>query len=66
MSKTYIYHIYAKDKCLYHSLNEDEFNSTWKMIENLFDLIGTEEMSIDNITFEKVSVDKEIILNSSH
>ena len=64
MSKTYIYHIYAGDKCLYHCLDENEFKTTWEMIQNLFDLIGKENIS--KVTYEKVSVDKEIILNSSH
>jgi len=30
-----LYHIYAKDKCLYHSLNEDEFKLVWESLNNI-------------------------------
>lgn len=30
-----LYHIYAKDKCLYHSLNEEEFNIVWESLNNI-------------------------------
>jgi len=33
------YNIYAKDKCIYHSLPEDEFNKTWKMIQNFLSIM---------------------------
>jgi len=37
-----IYHIYAKDKCLFHSLKEEEFRSTWKTLNNIVGLIKTD------------------------
>lgn len=69
MSKTYthyVYHIYIKDRCVYHSLSENEFDNTWLMMQNLLDIMDTKEISKNDISFEKVSVNKEISLNSSH
>ena len=66
MNKTEFYHIYLKEKCIYHSLSENEFKNTWNMIQNLLEVIQTKEVSKKDISFEKVYVDKEIVLNSSH
>jgi len=69
MSNTYthyVYHIYIKDRCVYHSLSENEFDNTWLMMQNLLDIMDTKEISKNDISFEKVSVNKEISLNSSH
>lgn len=66
MNKTEFYHIYLKEKCIYYSLSENEFKNTWNMIQNLLEVIETKDVSKKDISFEKVYVDKEIVLNSSH
>jgi hypothetical protein len=69
MNKThtnYVYHIYIKNKCAYHSLSESEFDNIWIMLQNLLEIMDTKEISKHDISFEKVSVNKEISLNSSH
>jgi hypothetical protein len=57
-----IYHIYARGQCIYHSLKEDEFETTWIALNRLSDLLsGSKELS-----YEELTVDKELILSSSH
>ena len=37
-----IYHIYAKGECLYHSLNEQQFQDTWQQLQGMVGLMKTE------------------------
>jgi hypothetical protein len=60
-----VYHIYAKDKCLFHSIKEDEFKITWNTINQLVGLMHT-DYSIEDLSYEELTINKEICLNSSH
>jgi hypothetical protein len=60
-----VYHIYAKDKCLFHSIKEDEFQTTWSTLNNMVGLMKT-DYSVEDLSYEELYVNKEIILNSSH
>jgi len=60
-----VYHIYAKDKCLFHSLKEDEFNITWGTLNKLVGLMKT-EYSQDDLSFIELTISREVSLNSSH
>ncbi len=60
-----LYHIYAKDKCLFHSLKEEEFQTTWSTLRRLIDVLDTKYAGND-LTYEELYVNKEAILNSSH
>jgi hypothetical protein len=60
-----VYHIYAKDKCLFHSVKEDEFQTTWNTLNNMVGLMRT-DYSVDDLSYEELFVNKELILNSSH
>lgn len=60
-----IYHIYAKDKCLYHSLKEEEFQITWKSLNNIVGIIRT-EYNEDDLSYEELETNKESVLNSSY
>jgi hypothetical protein len=60
-----IYHIYAKDKCLFHSLKEEEFTATWNTLKGLVEFLDTKYAGED-LTYEELVVNKDIILNSSH
>ena len=59
------YDIYAKDKCLFHSVDEDEFDITWKTLRNMVGIMKT-DYSVDDLTYEELYVSKDVILNSSH
>jgi len=60
-----VYHIYAKDRCLFHSMKEEEFETTWKTLNNMVGLMRT-DYTTDDLSYEELLVNKEISLNSSH
>jgi hypothetical protein len=60
-----VYHIYAKDRCLFHSIKEEEFRTTWKTLKNMVGVMRT-DYTCDDLSYEELSVSKEISLNSSH
>ena len=60
-----VYHIYAKDRCLFHSIKEEDFQTTWNTLNNMVGLMKT-DYSVDDLTYEELFVNKETILNSSH
>jgi hypothetical protein len=37
-----VYHIYAKDRCLFHSIKEEEFEVTWKTLNNMVGIMHTD------------------------
>lgn len=65
MTETKIYHIYAKDKCVLHSIREEEFHLIWNNIYNLLKVLDT-NYSEKDLSFEELTVSKETSLNSSY
>lgn len=60
-----IYHIYAKDRCIYHSLSENKFSETWETIHRLVDLLGM-DFKKDDFSYEELSVNKLISLTNTY
>jgi hypothetical protein len=60
-----IYHIYAKKNCLFHSLKEDEFYSTWNTLKTMVGLMKT-DYSLDDLSYEELLVNKAVVRDSSH
>jgi hypothetical protein len=60
-----IYHIYAKNQCLFHSIKEEEFEATWKTLNNMVGLMKT-DYNVGDLSYEELFVNKEMISNSSH
>ena len=60
-----IYHIYAKDKCIFHSLKEEDFEITWNALQKLVDVLNT-DYARDDLSYEELLMSKEVVLNSSH
>ena len=60
-----IYHIYAKNRCVYHSLSEDKFSETWEMLHRMIDLLDV-DISKEDLQYEMMYVNKLIPLNSSY
>ena len=60
-----LYHIYAKHKCLLHSIKEEEFQTTWNTLNNMVGLMKT-DYSVDDLTYEELYVNKKIISESSY
>jgi hypothetical protein len=48
------YHIYAKDRCLYHSLNEEEFEEKWQLLNVMIELISS-DYNKDDLSYTKLS-----------
>jgi len=48
-----VYHIYAKDKCIFHSLEENEFRQTWNELNSMVGLMKTEYM-VEDLSYEEV------------
>jgi hypothetical protein len=57
-----IYHIYVGDKCIYHSLKKEEFDSTWTTLNRLAEFL-TEDAEL---SYEEVLSNKRIMLESSY
>jgi hypothetical protein len=49
-----VYHIYAKDRCLYHSLKEEEFKRTWHQLNSIVGLMKT-DYSIEDLSYEELT-----------
>ena len=60
-----IYHIYAKNKCLFHSLKEDEFKVTWNTLNKLVNVLDTRYAG-DDLTYEELVVNKKAVSESSY
>ena len=50
-----IYHIYAKDRCLFHSIKEEEFKTTWNTLRNLVGLMKT-DYNLEDLSYEELEV----------
>jgi hypothetical protein len=57
-----IYHIYARGQCIYHSLKEEEFKTTWIALNRLSELLSNSS----ELSYEELIVNKELALNSSY
>jgi hypothetical protein len=60
-----IYHIYAKDRCLFHSIKEEEFQTTWNTLNNMVGIMKTDYV-VEDLSYEELLINKEVALNSSH
>jgi hypothetical protein len=60
-----IYHIYAKDKCLFHSLKEEEFRVTWNTLKRLVGVMKS-DYAEEDLSFVELQVNKELSRNSSY
>ena len=52
----YEYHIYVKDRCLYHCLPENEFKEKWEMLHHMVGLMKTDYVEGD-LSYSQVSVE---------
>jgi hypothetical protein len=60
-----VYHIYAKDRCLFHSIKEEEFEVTWKTLNNMVGLMHT-DYEVSDLSYEELMVNRKISLESSY
>ena len=50
-----VFHIYARDTCLYHSLKEEEFHKVWENLNKMVGLMKTDYTTSD-LNFEELPV----------
>ena len=48
-----LYHIYAKDQCLYSCLKEKEFNVKWSELNAMVGLMHT-DYDVDDLSYERL------------
>lgn len=58
MNETKVYHIYAKNRCLMHSVKEDEFEITWRTLKNMVGIMKT-DYNVEDLTYEELTIKKE-------
>ena len=49
-----VYHIYAKDRCLYNCLREKEFQKVWSDLTGMVGLMKT-DYTLEDLSFEKLT-----------
>ena len=57
MSDETLYHIYAKDRCIYPCLKEEEFEAKWIELKAMVGLMKTDYREVD-LSFERLPADK--------
>jgi|Laugresu1bdmlbsd_1035121.scaffolds.fasta_scaffold11307_3 hypothetical protein len=58
-----LYHIYVKNECVYQSLPKEDFDILWDFVQKLTWLTVIDE---NDIQYEEITLNKELVLNSSH
>ena len=49
-----VYHIYAKDKCLYHNLEKEDFEEKWELLNVMVGILKT-DYSENDLSYEKIA-----------
>ena len=62
---TKIYHIYAGDTCILHSVPEEDFEITWRTLKQLASLMNGNYEEKD-LSYEELEIHKDFTLNSSY
>jgi hypothetical protein len=60
-----IYHIYAKQNCLFHSLKEEEFYTTWNTLKTMVGIMKT-DYTMEDLSYEELLVNREISRETSN
>ena len=48
-----VYHIYAKEECIYNNLTEKQFNNTWNTLNGMVGLMKT-DYTFEDLSYEEV------------
>jgi len=47
-----VYHIYAKNECLYNNLTEEQFNNIWNSLKGMVGLMQT-DYQLEDLSYEE-------------
>ncbi len=50
-----VYHIYAKDECLYKNLTEGQFKKTWITLNGMVGIMKTDYV-VEDLSYEEITV----------
>ena len=50
-----VYHIYAKEECIYNNLSTDEFNHTWETLKGMVGLMKT-DYELEDLSYEECTL----------
>ena len=56
MTDDTIYHIYVKDRCIYHNLEKGDFKEKWDMLNKMVGLMKT-DYEHDDLSYVKLEPD---------
>ena len=59
ITKEYRFHIYARDKCLFHNLQKEDFENKWDTLTRMVGLMKT-DYSVDDLSYEEVEFNKNV------
>ena len=48
------YHIYARDRCIYHNLRQEDFEEKWELLNVMVGLLHT-DYTEEDLSFEKAA-----------
>ena len=48
-----VYHIYAKQECLYNNLSEEQFKNTWNSLRGIVGLMQT-DYQLEDLSYEEL------------
>ena len=54
-----VYHIYAKEECLYNNLSELQFNNTWRTLKGIVGLMQT-DYQLEDLSYEECNRTYEV------
>ena len=57
--KDKVYHIYAKEECIYNNLSENQFNKTWETLKGMVGLMKT-DYELEDLSYEECTRTLEI------
>ena len=49
-----LYNIYAKDKCVFHSITEEEFPKVWQMVNHFVEIMG--DYRKEDLYYKEISI----------
>ena len=55
-----VYHIYAKEECLYNNLSEEQFNNTWETLKGMVGLMKT-DYELEDLSYEECIAPLDIV-----
>ena len=63
LQPTKVYHIYAREECLYNNLSEKQFNNVWETLRGMVGLMKT-DYNLDGLSYEEVELTRQV--NEEH